>query len=98
MPLLLRRSLVATIGQASSPSSNVIEFGFDRFHHRRGDRLPKESEDRPLIMTLTKSTVATIDQRSKDDPDFGAAIDAELLAMQIEQELVALRSQLFPIA
>lgn len=43
-------------------------------------------------MPLTKSTVATIDQRAKDDPDFAAAVDAELQAMRIEQELVALRN------
>jgi transcriptional regulator with XRE-family HTH domain len=42
-------------------------------------------------MPLTKSTIATIDQRAKDDPDFAAAVDAELQAMRIEQELVALR-------
>ena len=43
-------------------------------------------------MPLTKSTVATIDQRAKNDPDFAAAVDAELQAMRIEQELVALRN------
>lgn len=43
-------------------------------------------------MPFTKSTVATIDQRAKDDPDFAAAVDAELQAMRIEQELVALRN------
>ena len=43
-------------------------------------------------MPLTKSTIATIDQRAKDDPDFAAAVDAELQAMRIEQELVALRN------
>jgi len=43
-------------------------------------------------MPLTKSTVASIDQRAKDDPDFAAAVDAELQAMRIEQELVALRN------
>jgi predicted XRE-type DNA-binding protein len=43
-------------------------------------------------MPLTKSTVAAIDQRVKDDPDFAAAVEAELQAMQIEQELVALRN------
>jgi hypothetical protein len=42
-------------------------------------------------MPLTESTVAAIDQRLKDDPDFAAAVDAELQAMRIEQELVALR-------
>jgi hypothetical protein len=42
-------------------------------------------------MPLTKSTVATIDQRA-DDPDFAAAVDAELQAMRSEQELVALRN------
>lgn len=30
-------------------------------------------------MPLTKSTVAAIDQRVKDDPDFAAAVEAELL-------------------
>jgi transcriptional regulator with XRE-family HTH domain len=43
-------------------------------------------------MPLTTSTVAAIDQRSKDDPDFAAAVEAELQAMHIEQELVALRN------
>lgn len=43
-------------------------------------------------MPLTKSTVASIDQQAKDDPDFAAAVDAELQAMRIEQELVALRN------
>lgn len=43
-------------------------------------------------MPLTKSTVPAIDQRVKDDPDFAAAVEAELQAMQIEQELVALRN------
>lgn len=43
-------------------------------------------------MPLTNSTVAAIDQRTKDDPDFAAAVEAELQAMHIEQELVALRN------
>lgn len=43
-------------------------------------------------MPFTKSTVATIDQRAKDDPDFAAAVDEELQALRIEQELVALRN------
>ncbi len=43
-------------------------------------------------MPLTNSTVAAIDQRTKDDPDFAAAVEAELQAMRIEQELVALRN------
>jgi ribosome-binding protein aMBF1 (putative translation factor) len=43
-------------------------------------------------MPLTKSTVATIDQRAKDDPDFAAAVNAELQAKRIAQELVALRN------
>lgn len=43
-------------------------------------------------MPLTNSTIAAIDQRTKDDPDFAAAIEAELQAMRIEQELVALRN------
>jgi DNA-binding XRE family transcriptional regulator len=43
-------------------------------------------------MPLTKSTVATIDQRAKDDPDSAATVDAELQAVRIEQELVALRN------
>jgi transcriptional regulator with XRE-family HTH domain len=43
-------------------------------------------------MPLTNSTVAAIDQRKKDDPDFAAAVEAELQAMRIEQELVALRN------
>src|SRR5687768_8897633 len=42
-------------------------------------------------MPLTKSTVAAIDRRAKDDREFAAAVAAELQAMQIEQELVALR-------
>ena len=42
-------------------------------------------------MPLTTSTVAAIDQRRTDDPDFAAAVEAELQAMRIEQELVALR-------
>ena len=43
-------------------------------------------------MPLTNSTLARIDQRTKDDPDFAAAVEAELQAMRIEQELVALRN------
>ena len=43
-------------------------------------------------MPLTNSTVADIDRRTKDDPEFAAAVEAELQAMQIEQELVALRN------
>ena len=43
-------------------------------------------------MPLTKSTVAVIDRRTKEDPDFAAAVEAELQAMRIEQELVALRT------
>ena len=43
-------------------------------------------------MPLTSSTVAAIDQRRTDDPDFAAAVEAELQAMRIEQELVALRN------
>lgn len=43
-------------------------------------------------MPLTNSTVARIDQRTKDDSDFAAAVEAELQAMRIEQELVALRN------
>lgn len=42
-------------------------------------------------MPLTNSTVAAIEQRTKDDPEFAAAVEAELQAMRIEQELVALR-------
>ena len=42
-------------------------------------------------MPLTNSTVAAIDQRTKDDPEFAAAVEAELQAIRIEQELVALR-------
>jgi transcriptional regulator with XRE-family HTH domain len=43
-------------------------------------------------MPLTNSTVAAIDQRTKDDLDFAAAVEAEMQAMHIEQELVALRN------
>jgi transcriptional regulator with XRE-family HTH domain len=43
-------------------------------------------------MPLTKSTIAAIDRRTRDDPDFAAAVEAELQAMRIEQELVALRT------
>ena len=43
-------------------------------------------------MPLTNSTVADLNQRTKDDPEFAAAVEAELQAMQIEQELVALRN------
>ena len=43
-------------------------------------------------MPLTNSTVTAIDQRTKDDSDFAAAVEAELQAMRIEQELVALRT------
>lgn len=45
-----------------------------------------------MIMPLTNSTVAAIDKRAKEDPDFAAAVEAELQAMHIEQELVALRN------
>lgn len=43
-------------------------------------------------MPFTKSTVATIGQRAKDDPDFSAAVDEELQVMRIEQAFVALRN------
>jgi predicted XRE-type DNA-binding protein len=43
-------------------------------------------------MPLTNSTVLAIDARTKDDPEFAAAVEAELQAMHIEQELVALRT------
>ena len=43
-------------------------------------------------MPLTGSTVAAIGQRTNDDPDFAAAVEAELQAMRSEQELVALRN------
>jgi transcriptional regulator with XRE-family HTH domain len=43
-------------------------------------------------MPLTRTTVGAIDRRTKDDPDFAAAVEAELQAMRIEQELVALRN------
>jgi predicted XRE-type DNA-binding protein len=43
-------------------------------------------------MPLTNSTVAAIDRRTKEDPDFAAAVEAELQAMRIEQELVSLRN------
>jgi transcriptional regulator with XRE-family HTH domain len=43
-------------------------------------------------MPLTNSTVADLNQRTKDDPEFAAAVEAELQAMQIEQQLVALRN------
>ena len=43
-------------------------------------------------MPLTNSTVSAIDRRAKNDPDFAAAVEAELQAMRIEQELVALRN------
>ena len=43
-------------------------------------------------MPLTSSTVAAIDRRTKEDPDFAAAVEAELQAMRIGQELVALRN------
>ena len=44
-------------------------------------------------MPLTNSTVSAIDRRAKNDPDFAAAVEAELQAMRIEQELVALRTR-----
>lgn len=43
-------------------------------------------------MPLINRTLAKIDQRRKDDPDFAAAVEAELQTMRIEQELVALRN------
>jgi transcriptional regulator with XRE-family HTH domain len=43
-------------------------------------------------MPLNNSTLAKINQRTKDDPVFAAAVEAELQAMRIEQELVALRN------
>jgi transcriptional regulator with XRE-family HTH domain len=43
-------------------------------------------------MPLTNSTVADLNQRTKDDPEFAAAVEAELQAMQIEQQLFALRN------
>lgn len=43
-------------------------------------------------MPLINSTVAAINQRTQDDPEFAAAVEAELQAMHIEQELVALRN------
>ena len=42
-------------------------------------------------MPLTTSTTDRIDKRMADDPEFAAAVDAELQAMHVEQELVALR-------
>lgn len=43
-------------------------------------------------MSLTSGTAAAIDRRSKEDQDFAAAVEAELQAMRIEQDLVALRN------
>ena len=43
-------------------------------------------------MPFTSSTVVAIDRRTRDDPDFAAAVQAELQAMRIDQELVALRN------
>ena len=43
-------------------------------------------------MPLTSSTVAAIHRRTKADPDFAAAVEAELHAMRIERELVALET------
>ena len=43
-------------------------------------------------MPLTTSTVAAINRRAKGDREFAAAVEAELQAMRIEQELVALRN------
>jgi predicted XRE-type DNA-binding protein len=45
-----------------------------------------------MIMPLTNSTVAAIDKRAKEEPDFAAAVEEELQAMHIEQELVAVRN------
>ena len=43
-------------------------------------------------MPLTSSTVAAVDRRTKKDPDFAAAVEAELQAMRIQQDLAALRN------
>ena len=43
-------------------------------------------------MPLTSSTATAINRRTKEDPDFAAAVEAEFQAMRIEQELVALRN------
>jgi hypothetical protein len=53
----------------------------------RHARRVQEAEERPVIMPLTRSTVAAIDRRTKDDPKFAAAVDAELQAMRIRQQL-----------
>ena len=43
------------------------------------------------------STVAAIDQRAKDDPDFAAAVEAELQAMHIESKY-SLHLQQVPVS
>lgn len=43
-------------------------------------------------MPLATSTVAAIDRRAKDDPDFAAGVEEEFQAMRIEQKIVALRN------
>jgi predicted XRE-type DNA-binding protein len=55
-------------------------------------RRVQNTEERQVSLPLTNSTVAAIDQRAKDDPAFAAAVEAELQAMHIEQELIALRN------
>lgn len=39
-------------------------------------------------MPLTRSTATAIGRRTKEDPYFAAAVEAELQAMRFEQELV----------
>ena len=42
-------------------------------------------------MPLTNRVTDWIDKELADDPDFARDVDAELQAMRVEQELVALR-------
>jgi DNA-binding XRE family transcriptional regulator len=44
-------------------------------------------------MPLTTGTVDALTERLADDPDFAAAVDAELSAMRIEHALTDLRKQ-----
>ncbi len=43
-------------------------------------------------MPITKGTIEAIDKRAAEDPEFAAAVEAELASMHVAQDLVALRN------
>jgi len=46
-----------------------------------------------MIMPLTTGTIDAITERLADDPEFAAAVDADLSSMRIEHALADLRKQ-----